>query len=183
MPAEKKYFDTAMLAGAIDARRRSRGLTWAQVASETHVATSTARPKSGADMEVDGVMWLLQWLGIPFAAFVQDPKLEPTNDVPRFAAPLDGLPAGAPRWTSYRRFDTAALFDALDSKRGTGDMSWMDVAAEVDSPSVLANTLRSFAKGGRTTLSRLVPVLSWLGVEAEEFLLLPASARGGSSGR
>ena len=183
MSASTPHFDTAGLHAALDSRRRALRLTWAQLASETHVATSTlARAAHGGDMEVDGAMWLLQWLGASYEAFLRTPG---TMAAPALRNPEprdDALPPGAPRWTAYRRFDTTALHAALDAERAKRGLTWRQVAGEIRSPLVTTGTLTGFAKGGRTGLSRLVPVLSWLGKPAEAFLTLPATARGRAGG-
>ena len=185
MSASTPYFDTAGLHAALDSRRRALGLTWGQVASETHVATSTmARAAHGGDMEVDGAMWLSQWLGAPYEAFLRTPGTR-TFAAPALRGPdlrVDAQPPGAPRWNAYHRFDTAALHAALDAQRAQRGLTWRQVADEIRSPLVTTGTLTGFAKGGRTGLSRLVPVLAWLGKPAEEFLTLPATARGRAGG-
>lgn len=183
MSANTPYFDTAGLHAALDRRRRALEMTWAQVANETRVAASTlARAAHGGDMEVDGAMWLLQWLGAPYEAFLRTSGTS-TAGVLRDPEPRDDAqPPGAPLWTTYRRFDTAALHAALDTQRAKRGLTWRQVADEIGSPVVTTGTLAAFAKGGRTGLSRLVPVLAWLGKPAEEFLTLPANARGRATG-
>lgn len=57
-------FDVSALYTALDAERTARGLTWAQVQSEVGVSASTMRRmEKGGRMELDGVLFMLQWLG------------------------------------------------------------------------------------------------------------------------
>ncbi len=63
---EDAWFDVAALHAAIDSRRRFRGLTWRQVADEIGIAASTiTRMAQGGRTEADGVMTMLDWLGVP----------------------------------------------------------------------------------------------------------------------
>lgn len=58
-------FDLRRLFGAIDAERRVRDLSWAALAREVGVATSTIRRFGTADdAEADGVLALVRWLGV-----------------------------------------------------------------------------------------------------------------------
>lgn len=64
-------FDTAALFDALDAERRSRGLSWRQVAAEIGVSESTlTRTKSGGRLEVDGMLNMVAWLGRPVESFI-----------------------------------------------------------------------------------------------------------------
>ncbi|HMO97175.1 MAG TPA: hypothetical protein PKD27_13750, partial [Tepidiformaceae bacterium] len=122
-------------------RRTRLGRTRAQVVAETGVAASTIR--RGGNMELDGVVWLLQWLGCPFEVFVRD-GAAPLDLRNAEFAPDDGHSPGAPRWPDYRRFDTSELFAALERERLAGGMTWADVAAEVAGPGMTPATLKAF---------------------------------------
>jgi hypothetical protein len=66
-------FDTAALHAALDAKRRERGQTWREVASELpgftpNMLTNLA---SGPLIGFPRVMTLTQWLGRPAADFVR----------------------------------------------------------------------------------------------------------------
>lgn len=74
MPTERRRFDTTALYAALDAKRRAEGLTWKQVADEVGVSPTTlTRTAKGGRMELDGVMFMLQWLGMPAEAFLRGP--------------------------------------------------------------------------------------------------------------
>jgi len=71
---EHAWFDVTALHAAIDARRRYRGLTWRQVAGELGIAASTlTRMARGGRTEADGVVTMLDWLGLPAETFLRTP--------------------------------------------------------------------------------------------------------------
>jgi transcriptional regulator with XRE-family HTH domain len=63
-------FDARALYAALDAERRTRGLSWQQVAIETGVsATTLTRTKQGGRLEVDGTLAMVRWLGRTIESF------------------------------------------------------------------------------------------------------------------
>ena len=68
-----RRFDPQALYAALDAERATRGVTWKQIALETGVSSSTiTRTKQGGRMEVDGVLALVGWLGVPVETFTRE---------------------------------------------------------------------------------------------------------------
>jgi transcriptional regulator with XRE-family HTH domain len=68
-----RRFDPKALYSALDAERLSRGVSWKQVAAETGVSGSTiSRTQRGGRMEVDGVLALVGWLGVPVESFTRE---------------------------------------------------------------------------------------------------------------
>ena len=68
-------FDSRALYAAMDAQRRVRGMTWTQVAVETKVSTGTiTRTRTGGRLEVDGMLAMVRWLGVPVETFVRESK-------------------------------------------------------------------------------------------------------------
>lgn len=66
-------FDPQALFAALDRQRTARGLTWTQVAAETGVSAATmTRTKSGGRLEVDGMLAMVRWLGVPVETFVRE---------------------------------------------------------------------------------------------------------------
>jgi transcriptional regulator with XRE-family HTH domain len=66
-------FDSQALYAALDAKRTSLGMTWAQVASEIGLSAATiARTRTGGRMEVDGMLAMVGWLKVPVETFVRD---------------------------------------------------------------------------------------------------------------
>ena len=68
-----RRFDPQALYAALEAERSARGVTWKQIARETGVSVSTiTRTRHGGRMEVDGVLALVGWLGVPVEAFTRE---------------------------------------------------------------------------------------------------------------
>jgi transcriptional regulator with XRE-family HTH domain len=66
-------FDAKALYEALDECRRARGMTWAKVAAEIGVsATTIARTETGGRMEVDGMLAMVRWLGVPVETFIRE---------------------------------------------------------------------------------------------------------------
>ena len=80
--AHNAYFDFQALYTALDAKRRSRGMSWRQVALEISgtrpraVSPSTfARTMKEWRMEADGILQMLRWLGRTPESFRPRPGL------------------------------------------------------------------------------------------------------------
>jgi hypothetical protein len=70
-PRSFRRFDGAALYTALDAEREHRGMTWKDVEGEIGVAASTMkRMRLGGRLELDGVMFILQWLDMPAETFL-----------------------------------------------------------------------------------------------------------------
>ena len=68
-----KRFDAKALYQALDEKRESRELSWSEVAAEIGVSVSTiSRTRTGGRMEVDGMLAMVNWLGVPVETFVRD---------------------------------------------------------------------------------------------------------------
>jgi len=66
-------FDVKALYEALDKRRSARGMTWAKVAAEMGVSASTVtRTRIGGRLEVDGMLAMVRWLGVPVETFVRE---------------------------------------------------------------------------------------------------------------
>ena len=69
-------FDSSALYAALDTERRARGMTWTQVSADTGVSTGTiTRTRNGGRLEVDGMLAMVRWLGVPVETFVRESKL------------------------------------------------------------------------------------------------------------
>ena len=69
-------FDSKALYVTLDKQRAERGMTWKQVAAEIGVATTTiTRTKTGGRLEVDGMLAMVAWLGVPVERFVRNWKV------------------------------------------------------------------------------------------------------------
>jgi hypothetical protein len=70
------------------------------------------------------------------------------------------------------RFDTRALFEALDAQRVARGLTWREVAAETG---VSAATLAGTKRGGRLEVNGALAMVRWLGRTMESF----TDSRGG----
>src|SRR5262245_58004664 len=69
--------------------------------------------------------------------------------------------------SSMKRFDSKALYKALDERRLSREMSWRQVAAEIGvSVSMIARTQR----GGRMEVDSMLAMVAWLSVPVETFI-------------
>lgn len=68
-----KRFDSKALYQALDTQRSSRGMSWNEISREIGVSASTMqRTKLGGRMEVDGMLAMVNWLGVKVATFVRE---------------------------------------------------------------------------------------------------------------
>ena len=68
-------FDSKALSAALDAQRVARGMTWTQVAAATGVSAATiTRTRAGGRLEVDGMLAMVRWLGVPVEKFVRESR-------------------------------------------------------------------------------------------------------------
>lgn len=66
-----------------------------------------------------------------------------------------------------RRFDAAALFEALDKQRASRELSWTQVASEIG---VSVETIKRTRTGGRMEVDGMLAMVGWLGVSVESFV-------------
>ena len=68
-----RRFDSKALYAALDSLRSERGLSWREVAIEIGVSTATiTRTRNGGRLEVDGMLAMVGWLGLPVEHFVRE---------------------------------------------------------------------------------------------------------------
>jgi len=65
------------------------------------------------------------------------------------------------------RWDTRALYAALDAQRQTRGLTWNDVAQEIGG--FTADMLKGLAKGGRTGFPGVMRIVRWLGRPAATY--------------
>lgn len=76
MVFESGQFDLNRLSQRIDATRTERHISWSQISQEVGVSASTIRRFATAtDAEADGVLALIEWLGVPPEHFVVNSKV------------------------------------------------------------------------------------------------------------
>ena len=153
-------FDPQALYDAIDAQRRERGMTWKDLTNELRVSISTIKgmTKRQWGIELDGVLGMTRWLGRTVESFAGGDGGPPLQH---------GVLARPGR---YIRFDTAALYAAVDAERQRLGMTWEQVASEVwPSGPWGPNQLKNMAKGGRSDVYNALAICGWLNRTIQEF--------------
>lgn len=159
-------FDLRALYDALEEQRRARGLTWATVTDQVNRHRTTPRLisqstitslKSTRVSEGDGILQMLLWLGRTPESFV--PGIADA-DAPRFRLP--DLTTG-----QILRWDTTALFAALDARRRERGLTWAEVAREVGG--VTPGMLTSLSTGPRVGFPRVMRLVRWLDRSAVTF--------------
>ncbi len=66
-----------------------------------------------------------------------------------------------------RRFDAAALYEAVDTERQSRGMTWSQLSAEIG---VSASTIKRTRLGGRMEVDGMLNIVGWLGRPVEDFV-------------
>jgi transcriptional regulator with XRE-family HTH domain len=159
-------FSLRALYEALDAKRKERGMSWAEVAREINRKTSSSRGRGISVSTVaeiggrraaegDGVLQMLGWLG-----------RSPESFVPGYAERCAANTLPEVRADEMLRFDTKKLYAALDLRRSELGVTWTDAAKEIG---LSATSLTYLAKGGRTSFPQVMRLTGWLGRPAVEF--------------
>lgn len=77
------------------------------------------------------------------------------------------------------RFNSEAFYAALDGERQGRKLTWKKVASEAG---VSPSTLTRIGQGKRPDVDSLAALCSWAGLDADEFIELPRSAKGTQAG-
>lgn len=153
----------------LDEQRRSRGLSWTQLATEINrpfestpsipISPGTLRDmlkKRSVTSAV--VLQTLRWLGRTPESFLTGATPSPSPD--------EQLPeAGQDR---ILRFDTRAIYDALEQERSTRGLTWQQVAREL--PGFTPSMLTNLASGPLIGFPRVMTITQWLGRPAATFV-------------
>jgi hypothetical protein len=153
---------------ALDEERRARGMSWGQVTRDINdlfrnvaarpISTSTLTGMQGRRvLEGNGVLQMLVWLGRTPESF--------TSGTDRVALPEEILPLVGP--SQILRFDTSAMYEALDAQRVERGMLWREVAAEIGG--VSAAGLGRLAQGGRVGFPDVIRIVEWVGRPVASF--------------
>ncbi|MDQ3781992.1 MAG: hypothetical protein M3349_03525 [Actinomycetota bacterium] len=150
-------FDVQKLYAALDKQRHDRGLSWAVVAREIGVSASTIRrTRIADDLEADGMLQMVRWLGLAPESFARDRK-------PADPVALTGALRAAP---GILRADTRAMHAALEGQRVALQITWTKIATEFD-VEISKARLIGLRKGGRTSAQTLLSAARWLGRRTE----------------
>lgn len=167
--AEHQNFDLAALYDALDVERCSRQMSCAAVAAEINgpfrdvpkhrpIARSTITGLQRKSIgEGDGILQMLLWLRRTPESFVYD--------MGEADAECFGL--RDPGKERILRWDTKALYVALNAARQARRITWQQVADEVGgfTPTMLTH----LRKGGRTSFPGVMRITRWLGQPATVF--------------
>jgi hypothetical protein len=162
-------FDLRALQDALDGERRTRKLTWDQLAAEINepfkhtpsipISVGTIRTMTTKRSVTSAVvLQVLRWLRRTPESFLAGRDQAP--------APREALPGAGP--AQILRFDTAAIHAALDARRREQGMTWREVASEIRgfTPSMLTN----LANGPLIGFPRVMALMQWLGRPASDFV-------------
>jgi hypothetical protein len=161
----QRDFDLKALYDALDAKRHEKGLSWAGATAEINRNRTKLRPVAASTItslrqrpvgEGDGILQMLLWLGRTPESFA--PARAQADEA---ACRLPQLSRG-----QILRWDTKALFNALDARRRERELAWVDVANEVR---FTPGMLRNLARGGRIGFPRVMRLVRWLDRPAVTF--------------
>jgi hypothetical protein len=160
-------FDLQAVYAALDEKRQARGSSWNEVAREINaqfrevpnhrpIATSTITRLKTAKVSGTMPLQMLLWL-----------DRTPESFVPEFEnAAAERFKLRRPDTKHILRFDTKAIYAALDEQRNTRGMTWTGVAAEIG---CTRSQLRNLARGGLTGFPFVMRMTCWLGKPTAAF--------------
>lgn len=163
-----RAFDLGALAQALESERVSRGLSWAELMAEINVvfqgttsipiSVGTVRGMGRKSSVTSAVVLQVQgWMGRTPESFLVG------------GAVGDGemLPSGGPG--RILRFDTRAMYEALNARRMERGMTWREVAAELPG---FTQSMTNLASGPLIGFPRVMMIPQWLGVSAARFVMV-----------
>jgi len=154
------------LYAALDEQRRARELTWTALTAEVNqqrtdgypISPSTIRSlETKLDGEGDGIIQMLIWLRRTPESFVPG-VVDPRSQC--FVQP--DITSG-----SILRWDTRALFAALDVYRRVRSLTWAELARAI--PGFTPGMLQNLGTGGRIGLRGVMRLARFLGKPAASF--------------
>ncbi|MGA7157881.1 MAG: hypothetical protein WBY53_13585 [Acidobacteriaceae bacterium] len=162
-----REFDMAALFGALEAERVGRGLSWVEMVAEVNVvfrgtpsipvAVGTVRGMLGKRSVTSAVvLQVLGWMRRTPESFLEGAEV---GDGER-------LPESGPG--RVLRFDTRAMYEALNVRRLERGLTWRKVAAEL--PGFSQGMLTNLAEGPLIGFPRVMMIPQWLGVSAARFV-------------
>ena len=169
MRASLRFFDMRALQAALEEARLARGLTWNTLTGEINRAFegTTSIPISASTLKGMArkssvtsavVLQVLRWLERTPESFLAGSGAAARDE--------EKLPEPGPG--RVLRFDTRAMYDALDAERARRGMKWKEVADEL--PGFTENTLRNLAAGPLIGFPRVMMISQWLGRPAVSFV-------------
>jgi len=163
-------FDLKALHAALDAERCARGLSWSRLTAEINkpFAGTSSKPISETtirEMPTKGsvtsavVLQVLRWLRRTPESFLSGRTIAPEED--------EALP-DHPGASRILRFDTRAMYAALNKERAKRSMTWRQVADGL--PGFTASMLTNLANGPLIGFPRVMTITQWLDRPAASFV-------------
>ena len=154
---------------ALEAERGARGLGWGELMAEVNepfrgtpsipISVGTVRSmRDKRSVTSAVVLQVLRWLGRTPESFLVG--------LGEMAEDGEMLPVGGPG--RILRFDTRAMYEALNARRVERGMTWRQVAAEL--PGFSESMLTNLAGGPLIGFPRVMMIPQWLGVSAARFV-------------
>ena len=171
MTSPDKEFDVRALYDAIDEQRSARGLSWKEVAAEVSERRTRSRPialstitglKERSSGEGDGILQMLVWLRRTPESFTSG-----AADTRSACFVNPTLSSG-----EILRWDTRALYVAIDARRRERRLTWGETARELRG--FTPGMLTTLAKGGRIHFPRVMRLVLWLGQPSATFTRVDA---------
>lgn len=169
MTTALREFDMKALYAVLDAERQSRGLSWLELTYEVNkpfegtpsipitVGTLRGIPKKRSVTSAV-ILQVLAWLDRTPESFLAGNGNEPH--------PTEVLPESAPG--RILRFDTGAIYEALNTKRQELGLTWKQVAKQL--PGFTESMLRNLANAPLIGFPRVMLLTQWLGRSAASFV-------------
>ena len=156
-----RLFHPGLLLAAVDAQRKARGMTWAQLSRSLHVSVSTMKGMEARTViEADGVLQMARWLGRSVESFC-GPSVEPGPG----PEPGDRLSTG-----HFLRFDSRALYEAVEAACRHRGIGMQQARQEIPwTGSVSPAVLTRLKEGGRVDVQQMLAIVGWLGARVEDF--------------
>jgi hypothetical protein len=169
IPSGLRHFDMGAFYAALNTARMAKGLTWSELAAEANrpfegttpipIHSATLRDMmSKRSVTSAVVLQALAWLGQPPESFL-------TGLQDLTATPLPETGPGR-----VLRFNTKALYAALNTLRQARGYSWAQVAAEL--PGFTTSMLTNLASGPLIGFPRVVLLTQWVGQPVAHFVLV-----------
>ncbi len=164
-----RHFDMLELQHAVDDARQARGLSWAAVAAEINmpfegtpsipISVSTIRDMHKKASVTSGVvLQVLRWLRRTPESFLSGEQSTPIANA--------DLPEPGP--SRILRFDTRAMYTALDTERIRRGIKWKEIAGQL--PGFTESTLRNLSTGPLIGFPRAMLIPQLLGRPAAAFI-------------
>ena len=159
-------FDMRNLGAALDEERRARGLTWEQLTAEINtpflgttsipIRAGTIRSMSKKSSTTSAVvLQVLRWLGRSPESFLSGPSVVDER--------LPDPGAGG-----ILRFDTQAMYAALDEERQRRGLTWRQVVAGL--PGFTQSMVANLARGPLIGFPRVMTLTQWLRLPGAAFV-------------